>query len=138
MTSILIDTNVLLDIVEDRAPWIGWSLKRVRQARLTGQIVINPIIYAEAAIPYPTSEVLDDLLSGLRLVREGLPWEAAFVAGKAHLAYRQRGGTKTHTLPDFFIAAHALVKSYALVTRDAARFRHYFPALAIIAPDTHP
>ena len=37
-------------------------------------------------------------------------------------------------LPDFFIGAHAAVRGYTLLTRDAARYRACFPRLALIVP----
>jgi predicted nucleic acid-binding protein len=69
------------------------------------------------------------------LDREALPYEAAFLAEKCFLVYRQRGGTKRSPLQDFFIGAHAAVAGYRLLTRDAARYRSYFPRLPLIAPD---
>lgn len=137
MTSILIDTNVLLDIIQTREPWLDWSMRQVEQA-LPGNIVLNPIVYAEASTPFETQSEFEQSIGALAFSREHVPWDAAFLASKAHLAYRKRGGAKAQTLPDFFIAAHALVKKYKLVTRDAARFRTYFDGLEIIAPDTHP
>jgi predicted nucleic acid-binding protein len=67
--------------------------------------------------------------------REPIPYEAAFLAGKAYLAYRRRGGMRRSPLPDFFIGAHAAVSSYRLLTRDSARYRAYFPTLTLIAPE---
>ncbi len=138
MTSTLIDTNVLLDIVEMRQDWEEWSSRRVFEARLGGKVILNPIVYAEASIPYESATEFDAIIDDAGFVKEDLPWPAAFLAAKAHRQYRGRGGIRAQTLPDFFIAAHAAVKGFRLVTRDAARFRIYFPNLDIIAPDTHP
>jgi predicted nucleic acid-binding protein len=137
MTSILLDTNVLLDIIQARDPWMDWSARQVERMP-PGHVILNPVVYAEASTPFETQNEFEELIDGLAFAREHVPWDAAFLASKAHLAYRKRGGVKAQTLPDFFIAAHALVKKYRLVTRDAARFRVYFPQLSIIAPDTHP
>jgi predicted nucleic acid-binding protein len=63
-----------------------------------------------------------------------LPWTAGFLAGKAFLAYRKRGGARGAPLPDFFIGAHAAVTGLALLTRDGARYRTYFPTVRLIAP----
>ena len=138
MTSTLIDTNTLLDIIEARAGWEEWASRRVFEARLQGAVVLNPVVYAEASLPYESEVQFNEIIDGAGFKKEDLPWEAAFLAGKAHLKYLQRGGVRHQTLPDFFVAAHALVKNYKLVTRDATRFRSYFPSLEIIAPDTHP
>lgn len=64
-----------------------------------------------------------------------MPWEAAFLAGKAFVAYRRRGGTRRSPLPDFYIGAHAQVKGLTLLTRDATRYRRYFQKLKIVAPN---
>lgn len=138
MTSTLIDTNVLLDLIEGRPDWEEWSGRHVYEARLKGNIVLNPIVYAEASIPYEDADQFKLIVGGAGFVNEDLPWDAAFMAGKAHRHYRERGGVRTQTLPDFFIAAHALVKKYPIISRDASRFRTYFPDLVVIAPDTYP
>jgi predicted nucleic acid-binding protein len=54
--------------------------------------------------------------------------------GKAFLQYRRRGGGKAQVPPDFFIGAHAAVAGWPLLTRDASRFRTYFPGLQVVAP----
>jgi len=138
MTSTLIDTNVLLDIVEKRENWLAWSEASVRRLLKEGPIVINPVIYAEASVPYIDEAEFAAIVDTVWLRREDLPWNAAFRAGKAFLQYRKKGGEKGRNLPDFFIGAHAAVKRYRLLTRDALRFRTYFPEIDIVAPDTHP
>ncbi len=138
MTSTLIDTNVFLDVVEERPEWFAWASRQVMNARRSGNVVVNPVVYAEASTPYEDEPAFARFLEAAGFLREDLPFACAFKAGKAHLEYRNRGGVRITTLPDFFIGAHAAVKSYRLLTRDAARFRTYFPGLDIIAPDTHP
>jgi predicted nucleic acid-binding protein len=98
------------------------------------RLVINPVIYAEVSVRYSRIEDLESALPKSLIDREPIPYEAAFLAGKAFLAYRQRGGTKRSPLPDFFIGAHAAIAGYRLLTRDAARYRTYFPRLPLIAP----
>ena len=98
-------------------------------------MVVNPLIYAEVSIGFDRIEDLDEALDPSIFQRRPLPWEAAFLAGKSFLRYRRRGGTRSSTLPDFYIGAHALVEGLTLVTRDAARYRTYFPRLALVAPD---
>jgi len=92
------------------------------------------VIYAEVSIRYRRIEDLDAALPRDMLEREAIPYEAVFLAGKVYLAYRRRGGTKRSPLPDFFIGAHAAVAGYQLLTRDAARYRTYFPKLTVVAP----
>jgi predicted nucleic acid-binding protein len=137
MSDTLVDTNVLVDIFNNDPEWDEWSEERIDEARRIGGLVINPLIYAEICGGYPTQRQTDQALSTLVFRRENLPWEAAFNASRAFLAYRRTGGAKRSPLPDFYIGAHAEVKGYTLLTRDPGRYRQYFPALQIVAPDTH-
>jgi predicted nucleic acid-binding protein len=134
MSSTLIDSNVLMDLFEDDSEWQGWSDAMVFAARKRGAVVINPLIFAEVSAGYDSLEDVNDALPESFYRREPLPWEAAFLAGRAFSLYRQRGGTRTSPLPDFYIGAHAAVAGHTLLTRDARRYRHYFPKLRIVAP----
>ena len=98
------------------------------------RLVINPIIYAEVSIRYSRIEDLNDALSQTFVEREPLPYEAAFLAGKAFLIYRKHSGVGRFPLPDFFIGAHPSIARYSLLTCDAGRYRTYFPKLPLIAP----
>jgi predicted nucleic acid-binding protein len=134
MTAMLIDANVLLDVMTEDARWLAWSAEALERAADRYRLVINPVIYAEVSIRYSRIEELEAALPKTMFDREAIPYEAAFLAGKAFLAYRRRGGTKRSPLPDFFVGAHAAVAGYSLMTRDAARYRTYFPKLPLIAP----
>jgi predicted nucleic acid-binding protein len=134
MTTVLIDSNVLLDLMTEDEQWYSWSAEAIDRAADRCRLVINPVIYAEVSIRFSRIEDLDAALPRTMFDREEVPYEAAFLAGKSFLAYRRRGGTKGSTLPDFFIGAHAAVAGYRLVTRDASRYRTSFPKLALIAP----
>ena len=135
MTGVLVDSNVLLDLMTEDRRWLSWSSEAVEKAANRFRLVINPIIYAEVSIRYSRIEDLEAALPKGMLDREAIPYEAAFLAGKCFLAYRKQGGTKRSPLPDFFIGAHAAIAGYRLLTRDAARYRSYFPRLQLIAPD---
>lgn len=134
MTSVLVDANVLLDVMTQDKDWFDWSANALAQAGDRHRLVINPIICAEVSIRYSRVEDLDMALPKAMFDREPLPYEAAFLAGKAFLAYRKKDGAKGSPLPDFFIGAHAAVAGYGLLTRDAARYRTYFPKLSVMAP----
>ncbi len=138
MTSTLIDTNILVDVLEVRKPFIAWVKRNLAALAEDGPLVINQIIYGEASVPYPSRRAFDDIVLGGWLQCEDVPWEAAFRAGKAFDEYRKRGGVKLNALPDFLIGGHASVKKHRVLTRDPSRFRAYFPELEVIAPDTHP
>lgn len=135
MTAVLVDANVLLDVMTEDPRWLAWSAQAIAHVADRHRLVINPVIYAEVSIRYSRIEDLDAALPKAMFDREAIPYEAAFLAGKAFFAYRRRGGTKRSPLPDFFIGAHAAVAGYSLMTRDAARYRSYFPRLSLIAPN---
>ena len=134
MSAILVDSNVLLDVISEDSRWYSWSSLTLSEAAERFRLVINPIIYAEISTRFSRIEDLEAALPRALLDREDIPYEAAFLAGKAFLAYRKRGGTKASPLADFFIGAHASVWGYRLITRDPARYRTYFPKLELIAP----
>lgn len=138
MTDTLVDTNVLIDIFGADPTWHGWSRKRLIEAAGDGELVVNPVVYAELGAMFPTQRQLDHAMPRDRYRREDLPWDAAFNAGRAFLSYRRSDGTKRSPLPDFYIGAHAELHGYILLTRDSERYRQYFPALKMITPDTHP
>ena len=128
------DSNVLLYITSGDPHWGRWSAEALDECAEHSELFINPIIYAEVSIRISTIEALDIALPRTEYLREALPWEAGFLAGKCFLAYRQRGGTRQSLLPDFYIGAHAAIGNLALLTRDASRYRTYFPKLEILSP----
>jgi len=134
VNGVLVDANVILDIVTDDPDWSEWSTAALLDCADNASLFVNLVIYAEVSIGFARIEELETVLPSERFRRLGIPWEAAFLAGKAFLEYRRRGGTRTTPLPDFFIGAHASVEGLTLLTRDTRRFRRYFPQLRIIAP----
>jgi predicted nucleic acid-binding protein len=134
LTTTLVDSNVLLDIATEDPAWSAWSADALASAANEGPLVINAIIYAEVSIGFSTIEELDDALPPDVYEREQLPFEAGFLAGKAFLAYRCRRGTRPLPLPDFYIGAHAAINGHRLLTRDARRYRAYFPTVQLLAP----
>lgn len=130
----LIDSSVLLDVLTADPTWFAWSEAALASARDAGRLVINPIVYAEVSAGFDRIEDLDDAVPVGEFDREPLPYGAGFLAGKAYLAYRRRGGNRRSPLPDFYIGAHAAVNRYRLLTRDAARYRTYFPSVKVHAP----
>jgi predicted nucleic acid-binding protein len=132
---ILVDTNVLLDLVTDDPNWAGWSQQQLDRAATRDELTINDIVYAELSIGYERMEELDVMIRAAGLAIAAIPRPALFLAGKAFQRYRSAGGRKTGVLPDFFVGAHAVIADAALITRDAARYRSYFPEIALIAPN---
>jgi predicted nucleic acid-binding protein len=131
---VLVDSNVLLDVATNDRYWADWSGRALSEVAEHTTLIINPIVYAEVSIGYTKIEDLDAALPAALYQREPLPWEAGFLAGKSFLLYRRRGGSRTSPLPDFYIGAHAAIGRLALLTRDAARYRGYFPTVEILAP----
>ena len=134
MSAILVDSNVILDIFTQDRRWLTWSSQALAKAANESRLVVNPIVYGEVSICFERIEELDEALPSSMFDREDLPFEAAFLAGKAFLAYRRRTGTKTSPLPDFYVGAHAAIRGYRVLTRDVGRYRTYFPKLHLIAP----
>jgi predicted nucleic acid-binding protein len=131
---ILVDTNVLLDLVTDDPRWSDWALARLEEAALNGPVLINDVVYAETSIRYERIEDLDAMLADAMIDLAPTPRPALFLAGKVFQQYRAADGVRTGVLPDFFIGAHASVEGWPLLTRDASRYRTYFPKLTLIAP----
>jgi predicted nucleic acid-binding protein len=135
VSEVLVDSNVLLDVLTEDPEWFVWSADALERQAEASVLVIDPIVYAEVSIRFERIEDLEDALPATAFRRDPLPWEAAFLAGKCFLSYRRRGGGRRSPLPDFYIGAHAAVTGMALLTRDATRYRTYFPSLEIVAPD---
>jgi len=131
----MVDSNVLLDVLTEDPAWFEWSSRSLQECAQDHILVINPIIYAEVSIGFDRIEDLDAALPERTVERRPIPLEAAFLAGKCFLKYRERGGRRQSTLPDFFIGAHAAVEKMTLLTRDASRYRTYFPKLRLISPE---
>ncbi|WP_133710591.1 type II toxin-antitoxin system VapC family toxin [Rhizobium sp. BK313] len=136
--STLVDTNIFIDVLGPATVHRRWSLQSLKQCAGEGELVMNPVVWSELAASVLTEEDMVAALSWLNVKREHMPYEAAFRAGKAHRLYRLAGGQRERTLPDFLIGAHAEWRRHRLLTRDASRYRSYFPSLDLISPETHP
>jgi len=132
--SVLVDSNVILDVVTEDAKWFDWSSEALENAAQRSPLIINPIIFAEVSLRFTRIEELEEVLPSNRFIRVQLPYASAFLAGKVFLRYRRRGGPRTAPLPDFLIGAHAAVANLQLLTRDPGLYRTYFPDLDLITP----
>jgi hypothetical protein len=131
---LLVDTNVLVDVLQNDPQWAEWSIAQMRAQAKLHVLAINPVIYAEMSLSFSTLEALDDVVLTMALEMREIPRPALFLAAKAYSQYRQRGGSKGQVLPDFFIGAHGAVEGWPLLTRDASRFKTYFPTLEVMTP----
>jgi predicted nucleic acid-binding protein len=134
MTDILVDSNVILDILTEDPQWFEWSAQALAEQSRQGNLVINPIVYAEISIGFNQPEELEAALPEEFFRRDPLPYAAAFLAGQSFLDYRRRGGERRSPLPDFYIGAHAAISGMTLLTRDVNRYRTYFPSVPLITP----
>jgi len=133
VSTVLVDSNVLLDILLPDPEWEAWSSDALSRAAEDAHLAINRVIYAEVSVGFREVEALEEALPS-EIRREDLPWDAAFLAGKAFVRYRRGGGARSSRLPDFFIGAHAAVRGYTILTRDPRRYRRYFPTLRVVGP----
>jgi hypothetical protein len=129
-----VDSNVLLDVATNDPDWGDWSGEGAGRVCRAHDPDYQSDHYAEVSIGYTTIEALDAALPTALYRRDPLPWEAGFLAGKCFLLCRRRGGLRSSPLPDFYIGAHAAIGHLALLTRDAARYRSYFPTIELLAP----
>ncbi len=132
---LLVDTNVLVDVLENDPEWADWSIGQLRAQSQIHRLAINSIIYSELSLTFSTVEALDRAVDDLGLAVIEIPRPALFLAGKAFVRYRRQGGTKQNVLADFFIGAQAAVSRYPILTRDTRRYSSYFTDVKLIAPD---
>ena len=130
----LVDTNVLLDVVTNDPTWADWSIRQLDAAALKGPLAINDVVYAELSVRFASIEALDAVLGDAGISMEPMSRPALFLAGKVFMQYREAGGRRAGVLPDFFIGAHAAVAGFSLLTRDAQRYRAYFPTVELVTP----
>lgn len=131
---LIVDTNVLVDVLQDDPQWADWSIGQLRAQSKVHELAINPVIYAELSLMFDTVEALDAAVERMELRFQELPRPSLFLAGKAFIRYRRDGGNKHNVLPDFFIGAHAAVQRCGILTRDARRYRSYFPTVDLLTP----
>jgi len=130
----LVDANILLDLFTNDPQWAAWSANELDRLSLAGPLLINDVVYAELSVRFTTVEEIDEAFIAADIALAPIPRRALFLAGKAYRRYRVSGGQRTGVLPDFFIGAHAAAAGLPLLTRDAKRYRTYFPAIELITP----
>jgi predicted nucleic acid-binding protein len=135
---LLVDTNVLIDVLEDDPVWADWSVRQLRAQAQVHELTINPVIYAELSLVFESVDALDDAVSKMSLPFHEIPRAALFLAGRAFVKYRRAGGNRSNVLADFFIGAHAAVAGCGILTRDAGRYASYFPRVPLVTPQSGP
>jgi predicted nucleic acid-binding protein len=135
--TILVDTNVLLDLFTQNNDWAQWSESQLKEHSKSYQLAINPFIYSETSVAFESVEDLDQVLESLKISVVELSRPALFLAAQAHVHYRKQGGVRAKILTDFFIGAHAAAAEMPVITRDDRRYRSYFPDVTVISPPRH-
>ena len=134
MSAVLVDSSVVLDILTDDAVFASRAVAAMADLGSLHDLVIDDIVYAEVSVGFARIEELDEAIAGCGFMHMPIPREALFLAGKAFLAYRRRGGARSAPLPDFIIGAHAAVAGIPLLTRDPDRIASAYPKVKLIAP----
>jgi hypothetical protein len=135
---LLVDTNVLIDVLENDPVWADWSVRQLRAQSQVHELSINPVIYAELSLVFDSVDALDDVIGKMSLLFQEIPRAALFLAGRAFVKYRRAGGNRSNVLADFFIGAHAAVEGCGILTRDAGRYASYFPRVSLVTPQSVP
>lgn len=133
---ILVDSNILIDVLDRDPSWFDWSIGQLTEASRAGRVAINHVVVAEVAPFAGALPVFLGTLETMGVEIEPLCNETAYAAGTAFRVYRQRrekGAAKT-ILPDFLIGGHALTLSCTILTRDPRFYRTYFPSVPLITP----
>jgi predicted nucleic acid-binding protein len=131
----LVDTNILIDVLNNEPRWADWSIHQLRVQSKIHVLTINPVIYSELSCTFSKIEDLDDVVQVMGLKYVQMPKPALFLAAKAFQAYRKKGGTKNNILGDFFVGAHAAVSRLPVLTRDIQRYKTYFPSVQLVSPN---
>jgi len=132
---LLVDTNVLVDVLEDDPSWADWSEHQLRIQSRVHELLVNPVIFSELSLLFDSVKAVDQAIDGMGLTFQEIPKPALFLASRAFVKYRRAGGNKTNVLADFFIGAHAAVLNCGILTRDAARYRNHFPRVTLVVPN---
>jgi predicted nucleic acid-binding protein len=131
-----IDSNVLLDFLNHDPQFGIASRKAMRSAASQGRLLACDVVWAEIAGCFPSISICNDTFRNLEIEFSPILSEAAFDAGIAWWAYRQRGGPRTRVAADFLIGSHALFQTDRLLTRDFGFYRTCFKRLKILDPTT--
>jgi predicted nucleic acid-binding protein len=133
---LLVDTNVLIDVLENDPVWADWSVRQLRAQAQVHALTVNPVIYAELSLVFESVDALDDVIGKMSLLLQEIPRAALFLAGRAFVKYRRAGGNRSNVLADFFIGAHAAVAGCSILTRDAGRYASHFPRVPLVTPQS--
>ena len=130
---IALDSSVLIDLLGD-GPRAETASQAVSNALHQGPVVLCEVVLAEVCTAVKSGSDVLQSLEDAGLSYDAIESKAALRAGEMQRRYRQRGGRRERTIPDFLVGAHALLQCDALITFDAGFFRDYFKGLKLIVP----
>jgi predicted nucleic acid-binding protein len=131
---IAIDSSVLVDLLADDPATSDSAEASLRQALSAGPVVVCDVVVTEITTALAGGAEVLGVLEEMGIAFHPVEAKSAVRAGEMQRRYRQRGGQRQRTVPDFIVGAHALLQCDALITRDAAFFRDYFKGLKVIVP----
>lgn len=131
---ILIDSNILIDVLDNETVWFNWSMGELERAAALGRVFINHIVLSEVALHQGDLVLFLDRLEAMMIEVVPLTDQGAFAAGLAFLEYRRKRETTGSVLPDFLIGGHAQSLGASILTRDPRFYRAYFPQVPLITP----
>jgi predicted nucleic acid-binding protein len=133
---ILVDSNVIIDVINNDPDWKDWSLNQIAHFAARTRVMVDEIVLAEVAPSMGSLTVFYRETGKLGIDFESISDEAAFAAGQAFLGYRMSRRIEGKAiLADFLIGGHAQSLGATILTRDPRFYRAYFPEVPLIAPD---
>ena len=130
---IAVDSSTLIELLGD-GPRTPASADALRDALHAGPVVLCDVVLAEVCTALKHGSDVLQFLEDAGLVYLPIEAKAALRAGEMQRRYRQRGGRRERTIPDFLVGANALLQCDGLITFDAGFFRDYFKGLKVIVP----
>ena len=130
---IAIDSSVLIDLLgEDQMA--GAAEAALREALRQGPVVVCDVVVAEVCSSFGDGANVMQVIEDMGVAYSAVTQQAAVRAGEMQKKYRERGGGRGRSVPDFIVGAHATMQCAALITRDVGFFRDYFKGLKVIVP----
>ena|ERR1700690_260005 len=133
-----LDTNILSPLWSGE-PSAAMLAAKLANAHAQGALVVSATVFVElSAIPTFDVPRVEKLLGEMNIavdfdLGEDV-WRLAATGFSAYAIRRRNsaGGSPKRLLPDFVIAAHALLRADRLMTLDASRYTLDFPTLRLV------